>query len=188
MEGPSVHARGLETQFVHAPLHPPPPPLPGFGDSCKFLHDRGDYKAGWQLDREWDAKHAAGKGGARGSAAGVGADPDADNPFLIRDEPAGGALDDTGLPFACFICRGPFAAPVQTQCGHYFCEACASARYSSDTLCAACGKQTHGIFNAAPKLIARLRAAGRLREEEEEGKAGEEGAGEEAAGGWAACE
>ena len=22
-----------------------------YGDSCKFLHDRGDYKAGWELDR-----------------------------------------------------------------------------------------------------------------------------------------
>lgn len=24
----------------------------GFGDSCKFLHDRSDYKFGWQLERE----------------------------------------------------------------------------------------------------------------------------------------
>lgn len=23
----------------------------GFGDACKFMHDRGDYKAGWELDR-----------------------------------------------------------------------------------------------------------------------------------------
>ena len=23
-------------------------------DSCKFLHDRGDYKSGWQLDREFE--------------------------------------------------------------------------------------------------------------------------------------
>ena len=22
-------------------------------DSCKFLHDRSDYKSGWQLEREW---------------------------------------------------------------------------------------------------------------------------------------
>jgi hypothetical protein len=26
----------------------------GFGDSCKFLHDRSDYKYGWQLEREWN--------------------------------------------------------------------------------------------------------------------------------------
>ncbi|NXU07254.1 R113A protein, partial [Buphagus erythrorhynchus] len=26
----------------------------GFGDSCKFLHDRSDYKHGWQIERELD--------------------------------------------------------------------------------------------------------------------------------------
>ena len=26
----------------------------GFGDSCKFLHDRSDYKTGWQQEQEWD--------------------------------------------------------------------------------------------------------------------------------------
>ena len=26
----------------------------GFGDSCKFLHDRSDFKSGWQQEREWD--------------------------------------------------------------------------------------------------------------------------------------
>jgi hypothetical protein len=24
----------------------------GFGDSCKFIHDRGDYKLGWMIERE----------------------------------------------------------------------------------------------------------------------------------------
>ena len=28
----------------------------GYGDACKFLHDRGDYKQGWQLDKEWELK------------------------------------------------------------------------------------------------------------------------------------
>ena len=27
----------------------------GFGDSCKFMHDRSDYKFGWQLEREMEA-------------------------------------------------------------------------------------------------------------------------------------
>jgi RING finger protein 113A len=26
----------------------------GYGDACKFMHDRGDYKSGWQLEREFD--------------------------------------------------------------------------------------------------------------------------------------
>jgi RING finger protein 113A len=25
-----------------------------FGDACKFMHDRGDYKSGWEIDRDWD--------------------------------------------------------------------------------------------------------------------------------------
>lgn len=32
-----------------------------FGDSCKFMHDRGDYKSGWQLEKEWE-KNQGGKG------------------------------------------------------------------------------------------------------------------------------
>ena len=23
-------------------------------DTCKFLHDRGDYKSGWELEKEWE--------------------------------------------------------------------------------------------------------------------------------------
>ncbi len=26
----------------------------GFGDSCKFMHDRSDYKSGWQQEKEWE--------------------------------------------------------------------------------------------------------------------------------------
>ena len=25
-----------------------------FGDSCIYIHDRGDYKSGWELEKEWD--------------------------------------------------------------------------------------------------------------------------------------
>ena len=140
----------------------------GFGDSCKFLHDRGDYKSGWQLDQEWDAKQKAREKALAKAAAGLlegdetGADADADNPFLIKDDDA--EVDSDGLPFACFICREPFTSPIVTQCGHYFCEACATARYRDDHTCAVCSKQTHGIFNAAHKLAAKLRAAGKLRD------------------------
>ncbi|ORM39588.1 RING finger protein [Babesia sp. Xinjiang] len=31
----------------------------GFGDSCKFLHDRSDYKSGWQLENEWEQEQSA---------------------------------------------------------------------------------------------------------------------------------
>lgn len=26
----------------------------GYGDACKFLHDRSDYKSGWQLEQQWE--------------------------------------------------------------------------------------------------------------------------------------
>ena len=28
----------------------------GYGDACKFMHDRGDYLAGWQMEKAWQAK------------------------------------------------------------------------------------------------------------------------------------
>ncbi|KAF7840163.1 zinc finger CCCH domain-containing protein 1-like [Senna tora] len=31
----------------------------GYGDSCKFLHDRGDYKSGRQLEKEWNEAEKA---------------------------------------------------------------------------------------------------------------------------------
>jgi len=64
----------------------------GYGDSCKFMHDRGDYLAGWQLDK---------------LDPGVAEVP--------QEE------EDEEVPFACLICRKEFTEPVVTKCGHYFC-------------------------------------------------------------------
>jgi RING finger protein 113A len=66
----------------------------GYGDSCKFLHDRGDYLAGWQLDKL------------------------AVNPVTGESEDL--ESEDEDVPFACLICRNPFKDPVVTKCGHYF--------------------------------------------------------------------
>lgn len=67
----------------------------GYGDSCKFLHDRGDYLAGWQLDKLPEE-------GVR----------------EVEEED-----EEEEVPFACLICRQPFTQPVVTKCGHYFCMA-----------------------------------------------------------------
>lgn len=67
----------------------------GYGDSCKFLHDRGDYKSGWQLEREWEEMQGKLK-----------KDP---NAFLVESS------DDEELPFACYICRQEFKNPVVTK-------------------------------------------------------------------------
>ena len=61
------------------------------------MHDRGDYKSGWQLDKEWDE--------AQTSIAN-GGDP---NEFLVESD------SEEEIPFACLICRKPFEKPVVTK-------------------------------------------------------------------------
>lgn len=74
----------------------------GYGDSCKFMHDRGDYKSGWQLEREYDEMEKVRK---RNLAMGV---QDSEDDEDDKEE------DDDALPFACVICRQPFVDAVMT--------------------------------------------------------------------------
>ncbi|CAH2302878.1 RING finger 113A [Pelobates cultripes] len=106
----------------------------GFGDSCKFLHDRSDYKHGWQLERELEE----GRYGAN----------DEENYEV--------SSGDEDLPFKCFICRESFKQPVVTKCKHYFCERCALQHYRKSQRCYVCNTQTNGVFNPAKDLAAKL--------------------------------
>lgn len=109
----------------------------GFGDSCKFLHDRSDYKFGWQIESD--------------AAAGVVDDED-ESKYEISD-------DDDKLPFKCFICRNSFTDPIVTKCKHYFCEKCALDNYKKSARCYICSKQTHGVFNPAKEIISKLKSS-----------------------------
>lgn len=111
----------------------------GFGDSCKFLHAREDYKQGWQLDKEWEK---AGKQGKDAAGKGASADLDDEEKMLLE------------IPFKCVICKGDYKMPVITKCGHYFCEKCAMQRYMKEKKkgCAQCGADTYGSFGVAKKL------------------------------------
>ncbi|KAJ2903704.1 Pre-mRNA-splicing factor cwc-24 [Zalerion maritima] len=120
----------------------------GFGDNCKFLHAREDYKQGWQLDREWEnvtkgKKNVQGTvvGSADRSRVGGGEDGDDDDDAMLEN-----------IPFACIICKGDYREPIMTRCGHYFCEPCALKRYRKEPSCAACGASTNGVFNSAKRL------------------------------------
>ncbi|CAG8530854.1 10662_t:CDS:2 [Ambispora leptoticha] len=125
----------------------------GYGDSCKFLHDRGDYKTGWQLEREWEEKQGK-----------LGRDP---NTYIVEssDEDS-----DNELPFACLICRQEYSSPIVTRCGHYFCEKCAIKNFAKDPKCFACGAPTNGIFNAAKNLLQKLKEKKKRYEEKEQEK------------------
>ncbi|KAF8515459.1 hypothetical protein JB92DRAFT_2810859 [Gautieria morchelliformis] len=106
----------------------------GFGDTCKFLHDRGTYLAGWQLDQ-------------------LAANPKGNAEDAVSDSDS-----DADIPFACLICRKAYTDPVVTRCGHYFCSACAIKRFGKTPKCLACGAPTGGIFNRADKIINKLNA------------------------------
>ncbi|XP_006418415.2 zinc finger CCCH domain-containing protein 1 [Eutrema salsugineum] len=118
----------------------------GYGDSCKFLHDRGDYKPGWQIEKEWEEAEKVRK---RNKAMGV-EDEDDDDADNNSDE------DEDALPFACFICREPFVDPVVTKCKHYFCEHCALKHHTKNKKCFVCNQPTLGIFNAAHEIKKRM--------------------------------
>ncbi|NWW28990.1 R113A protein, partial [Falcunculus frontatus] len=102
----------------------------GFGDSCKFLHDRSDYKHGWQMERELDE--------------------------VNNNKNYEVSSDEEDVPFECFICRGSLKNPVVTKCRHHFCESCALQQYRKSQRCYVCDKPTNGVFNPAKELTAKL--------------------------------
>ncbi|KAI1915964.1 RNA-splicing factor [Ophidiomyces ophidiicola] len=121
----------------------------GFGQNCVFLHDRSDYKQGWELDREWENVTK----GSKNLAGTVVASANRSNNTEGRDDDEGeeeAMLKD--IPFACIICQQAYKTPIITKCGHYFCESCALKRYRKDPKCAACGTGTNGVFNTASRL------------------------------------
>ncbi|GAA5887489.1 hypothetical protein JCM6882_001426 [Rhodosporidiobolus microsporus] len=147
----------------------------GFGDTCKFLHDRGDYLHGWQLDNSFLSNSAASGSFMAKQKAREGDDDGSDDDSENED-----------LPFACLICRKPFGPdPVVTLCGHYFDSACAIKRFSKTGKCFACGTSTNGVFNRATKIIAKEKERETLNKkarEEEEGDGGDGGEGIEIEG------
>ncbi|KAI9472595.1 RNA-splicing factor [Coemansia sp. RSA 989] len=116
----------------------------GYGDSCIFLHDRGTYKTGWQLEKEFEESQQ----GIKRDNPRLWQIPNSDDEDDARSKKAG-----EELPFACLICRKPFSNPVVTKCQHYFCEACALARYRKSPKCFACGAPTGGVFKKAKNLV-----------------------------------
>eukprot|EP01068_Selenidium_serpulae_P009269 Selendium_serpulae@DN5193_c0_g1_i4.p1 len=133
----------------------------GYGDTCKFLHDRSDYKSGWQLEKEWEEqqkkkqkKMASKMANSKGDGEDAASEKDSDD--------SSDSDDEEGLPFACLDCRTKWAAdsnPVVTICEHYFCERCALRNYAKSGKCQVCGEATNGVFNTASQILRRLLAA-----------------------------
>uniref|UniRef100_A0A0K0DI11 RING finger protein 113A n=1 Tax=Angiostrongylus cantonensis TaxID=6313 RepID=A0A0K0DI11_ANGCA len=112
-----------------------------FGDSCKFLHDRSDYKHGWEIERDY--------------ASGRLNKVDETNYEINEGE------DE--FPEECYICGKSFISPVVTRCKHYFCETCALNSFRKSKRCQICGENTGGVFNVAKDLIAKLAGTTKTR-------------------------
>lgn len=124
----------------------------GFGDSCIYLHDRGDQLSGWQLDQKWEEEQKKKKDAQQKQVES----------FLKQSEGAGKQQNNQdpndGLPFACHICRSFFENPVRSNCCHYFCEKCLlESMKTNGTLCPICSKDTAGVYHEPTKLLSKKR-------------------------------
>lgn len=124
----------------------------GFGDTCIYLHDRGDTLSGWQLELKWQQeqkdKKERQKEEMEAFINGKNGTADASSGIDTED----------GLPFACYLCREHFTDPVVTNCAHYFCQVCLLNHVKEHSnLCPICNTETHGVFHEPTKLISKKR-------------------------------
>lgn len=142
----------------------------GFGDSCKFLHDRSDYKHGWQLEREWNEQSYGSvdansqkylidekKTPNQNHWSSFNSNKSSNLPINEDDSGDDDERDEDGLPIKCPICRETFREPVVTKCRHYFCESCALRQYRVDPQCPVCHESTNGLFLPAKDIVAKLK-------------------------------
>merc|ERR1712224_1170715 len=113
----------------------------GYGDACKFMHDRSDYKLGWQLENELKESQ-----NRKTSTSSNWQSSDLQENVNHRD---------SKIPIACLICNEPWknsSCPIKTICGHFFHEKCAIKSNNKSGRCFFCGESTKGIFNSTIEL------------------------------------
>lgn len=129
----------------------------GFGDTCIYLHDRGDTLKGWQLEENWEKQKRLAKEKQQEEMDQfvcqiIGKQQDDSNGTTVL-------TTDDGIPFACHICREYFKDPVVTTCQHYFCQKCIMNHVRTvGESCPICDKDTSSVFNQPTKLLAKRRA------------------------------
>jgi RING finger protein 113A len=100
----------------------------GYGDSCIFVHDRSEFKTGWELEKEWELEQEEKRKKAFKEIEEINA----------PEEPK---VQETG----CAVCNGK--KEVTTKCKHEFCYQCSIKQFSKTSKCYVCGKDTKGLFN-----------------------------------------
>lgn len=140
----------------------------GYGDNCKFLHSRDDFKTGWKLNKDWEAFQQHNQRDANlitttTNTTGPGGD---------LQEVVEKTIEKTirDVPFKCVMCRNDYKNPVVTSCGHYFCNKCFFRRIkdTGNKKCVICGHDTKGSAKVAANLQQILRLQQQQKEEKEE--------------------
>jgi RING finger protein 113A len=129
----------------------------GFGDSCVFMHDRGDYKSGWELEEEWRREQLQKEKLIK------------EGKYIDESDDESSCDDEhSGIPLICPICDKEYVSPVKTVCEHYFCEKCAFAHYGKSSTCYVCKKPTQGIFNNCEQLIETIKSKRKAKNKNKE--------------------
>jgi len=147
----------------------------GFGDTCIYLHDRGDTLSGWQLEKVWEEKQKTKKKEQEEQMERFMSGVESGQETTRDNGTAGGGTaallsSEDGLPYACFLGRKAFEDPIVTICGHYFNQGCLQDHFQkqkedgnggesggNDQSCPICRRDTHGVMNQPTKLIAQKR-------------------------------
>lgn len=101
----------------------------GFGDSCIFLHDRGDYKMGWELDADFERQQQQAL---------------VDTSYEIPE-----AVDSSLTE--CPICKKAHEKPrMLPECGHRFCSTCIVNALKTKLKCPLCKAIVSGTLKPVP--------------------------------------
>jgi RING finger protein 113A len=137
----------------------------GFGDTCIYLHDRGNTMSGWQLEEEYEKKKKEEQDKKERDMDLFCQQIEGDGRANNGSTTAASESTSDSLPFACLLCRNKFTDPVVTGCNHYFCQKCIMQHVKSNgthangvsattsSACPVCQKDTHGVFNYPSKLF-----------------------------------
>ena len=110
----------------------------GYGDNCKFIHDRSETKSSLVLEREWEQSRR--REAERSAAEERKAQDEAEAAEQARAEAERRA---TYCP-VCSEAYGTARKAMETKCGHWVCSRCAIGLKQ----CPVCAKPTSGVFKA----------------------------------------
>lgn len=114
----------------------------GYGDSCIFVHDRSEFKTGWELEKEWEKEQEEKRKKAIERMENI-------EKLEKIEQGQEEETEEEEEKKSCGICKG--VVEVVTQCKHEFCYKCCIEQYAKTPKCYVCGKDTKGIFNDISK-------------------------------------